>query len=132
MFCPYCGKKAKWCENKAVYGRNFGESYMIYLCKPCNAYVGCHKNTRNALGSMANAHLRLLRRKCHLLIDPYWRNKQRSRKEIYALISEWYGDEFHVGWLREKDCEFVLKNLKLDDLIDDKKYKLLEEDDYEN
>lgn len=117
MFCPYCGDKAKWCENKIVYGRNMGQSYMIYYCKKDDAYVGCHKNTRNALGSMANKELRRLRRECHLLIDQYWKKNKIERKKLYELLSDWWGDEFHVAWLREKECEFVLKNLDIPALI---------------
>ena len=46
MICPYCNKEAKWCENKVIYGKNYGKSYMCYYCKDCDAYVGCHNNTK--------------------------------------------------------------------------------------
>ena len=31
---------------------------MIYICKPCDAYVGVHKGTDKALGRLANKELR--------------------------------------------------------------------------
>lgn len=131
MFCPYCGEKAKWCENKVVYGKNLGESHMIYYCKNCDAYVGCHKNSRNALGSMANKELRVLRRKCHLLIDPYWKKKKIERNKLYELLSDWWGDEFHVAWLREKECQFVLKNLDVQEVISEARRNTEYEEDEE-
>lgn len=124
MKCPYCNREAIWCENKEIYGKNFGKSYMCYYCKPCDAYVGCHKNTRNALGSMANKELRHLRRECHLLIDPWWYKKHKiERKELYYILSEWWGSEFHVGWLREDDCRKVLAELDIAELLRNKHIK---------
>jgi hypothetical protein len=120
MKCPYCNKKAEWVENKEVYGRNIGKSYMIYLCRDCGAYVGCHKNTRNALGSMANKELRDLRSRVHDMIDSYWvgrRGKREWRTKVYNGLSKWWGSEFHVGWLREEDCKYVIENLDMGSLM---------------
>jgi hypothetical protein len=120
MVCPYCNKKAEWVENKEVYGRNVGKSYMIYLCKDCDAYVGCHKNTRRELGSMANKELRELRTRVHDIIDPLWiyrRDKKAWRTKVYEKLNKWWGGEFHVGWLRENDCKYVIENLERDSLV---------------
>jgi hypothetical protein len=104
MICPYCGNKAVWVENKEVYGKNYGESYMIWLCKPCDAYVGCHCNTETPLGTMANKELRALRHKVHLLIDPYWQKGKYKRKEVYKKLDELFGKEFHVGGSTKEEC----------------------------
>lgn len=91
---------------------------MMYLCKPCDAYVGCHKNSRMAMGSMANYALRRLRQECHKKIDYWWREKEIiSRKNLYELLSKWWGEEFHVGWLNEKDCNIVINQLDISDLV---------------
>lgn len=68
MICPYCKKEALWCENKEIYGKNYGKSYMCWLCKECDAYVGCHNNTKKPLGTMANKTTRALRIKA----KNYW------------------------------------------------------------
>lgn len=107
MICPYCGKKAEWVENKEIYGKNYGKSYMCYLCKPCNAYVGCHNNTRKALGIMANAELRKLRIQAHTLFDPLWKSKKMSRKRAYKLI----GNK-HIGGMNEEECKELIATLR--------------------
>ena len=110
VFCPYCKKEAKWCENKEIYGKNYGKSYMCYYCKPCNAYVGCHQNSREPLGSMANRETRDLRKQCHRLFDPLWKEKKMSRKEAYDYLLKNTGVK-HIAWSNESDCLKVIKLL---------------------
>lgn len=114
--CPYCGNSADWVENKAVYGRNFGRSYMIWLCKPCNAYVGCHNNTRKPLGTIANAQLRKERQATHKVIDPIWlckKDRRKARTELYKMISDHFGYEVHVGSSDERECRQIREFVEL-------------------
>lgn len=108
MNCPYCNNKAEWVENKAIYGRNYGKSYMMYLCKPCDAYVGCHNNTKKALGVMANKELREWRKKVHAYIDPIWKEGKRHRGSVYAQITKELGFRFHTGESDSEICKKVL------------------------
>ena len=110
MICPYCGKEAVWTENKAVYGKNYGKSYMMYLCKPCDAYVGCHENTRKPLGVMANREMREWRKKAHAVIDPIWKSGRMPRGKVYGILSKKLGKEVHVG---ESDVETCKKLIEL-------------------
>jgi len=110
MICPYCNKEAVWTENKAIYGKNYGKSYMCYYCKPCDAYVGCHKNSRKPLGTMANAELREWRRKAHATFDPIWKNRsQKGRGKLYAEISRHFGHEIHIGECDIGYCRAVIE-----------------------
>jgi hypothetical protein len=97
VVCQYCGKPALWTENSAIYGRNFGASYMVWLCQPCDAFVGCHQNTRKPLGTMANAVLRKLRIQAHAAIDPLWKSGQFRRREVYRMLAAEFGGEVHIG-----------------------------------
>lgn len=109
MNCPYCGKPAEWCENKEIYGRRFGSSYMCYLCRGCDAYVGCHENTKRPLGTMANAELRTWRRKAHAVIDPYWKGKAKhERGRIYGMLRRHFGKEIHVGESDVEQCKKII------------------------
>ena len=110
MICPYCGNEAPWVENKVKYGRNYGKSYMCYYCEPCDAYVGCHENTRRPLGTMANKELRQLRIKAHVVVDWFWKFGGMTRKQTYAMLSERFGKEFHVG---EADIEMCKKIISI-------------------
>ena len=121
MICPYCFNEAEWVENKEVYGRNYGfHSVMIYLCRPCDAYVGCHKNTRKALGTMANKELRALRKQAHDIFDPLWltnilfehSDKKVRREKAYGLLRKNFGFDVHIGEADIETCKKIIKFLK--------------------
>lgn len=107
MNCPYCKKPAKWVENKIVYGRNYGKSYMIWWC-PCGAYVGCHQNTQKPKGTMANAELRAWRIKAHAVIDPLWKNGEMKCWEVYRMLNDIFGKEIHIGESDIKMCQEII------------------------
>lgn len=111
MICPYCKQKAKWCENKEIYGKNYGNSYMCYYCKPCDAYVGCHNNTKKPLGTMANRELREWRKKTHAIIDPLWLkkpNRKDARRRLYLKLYKYFGKETHVGESDIEQCKAII------------------------
>lgn len=75
--CPYCGAETEFVDSKEVYGT--GMSYgMVYLCRPCAAYVGVHRGTNKALGRLANVELRRLKMEAHKVFDPLWERKMRQ------------------------------------------------------
>ena len=113
MNCNHCNKPAEWVENKEVYGRNYGKSYMIWLCRDCDAYVGCHHNTKDSKGLLAKAPLRKARKEAHAFIDPLWKSKKYKRKTIYRRLSQEFGRTIHIGETRSaSECEEILKKAK--------------------
>lgn len=111
MQCPYCHQEAIWCENKEIYGKNYGESYMIYLCRSCDASVGCHNNTRKSKGTMANKELREWRIKAHAEFDPLWRDeKLAGRKRCYRMMTHKLGlkKPLHMGEATIDICKDVI------------------------
>ena len=113
MKCTYCKHEAEWVQNKEVYGRNYGKSYMIWLCRNCGAYVGCHNNTRRAKGTFANTELRAARRLAHATIDPLWRSGKYTRKGVYTMLEDAFGEQVHVGESDERRCMEIIKTAKL-------------------
>jgi hypothetical protein len=109
--CPYCGEPAEWVENKEIYGKNYGKSYMAWLCRKDDAYVGCHQNTKKPLGKMANKELREWRKKAHRVFDPLWKTGKMSRKKAYRLLYEKTGKWIHMGDSNVEDCKLVLSVL---------------------
>jgi len=109
MICPFCNKEAIWTENKAIYGRNYGKSYMCYYCKECDAYVGCHENTTKPLGTMANAELREWRKKAHAHIDPLWKTGKMIRSQVYLKLKEALGKDIHIGESDIETCKNILR-----------------------
>ena len=82
--CPYCGELSEYVDSAEVYGHSYG---MLYLCRPCNAYVGVHRGTSTPLGTLANEELRRWRNKAHLAFDPLWKQRGMRRKEAYAFLA---------------------------------------------
>ena len=121
MLCPYCHKEAKWCENKEIYGRNYGKSYMCYWCKDCDAYVGCHNNTTREMGTMAKKELRELRHSCHKQFDKFWMRMRGSNKQRRNLAYDWLSSVMkihpqlaHIGKFNEEQCKKLLEIIKVE------------------
>ena len=108
MICPSCKKEAVWVDNAEVYGRRYGKSYMCYYCKECEYMVGCHNNTKKALGTMVGKELRQLRRQVHAKIDPLWQSGKFKRGQVYARISKALGYTYQTGEADEETCRKVL------------------------
>lgn len=107
MICPECKKEAPWVENKEKYGKNYGKSYMCYYCKDCDTYVGCHNNTREALGTMADKETMEARKTAHAAFDPLWKSGDMTRKEAYQLLSKKMGKITHIGQSDKQTCEDI-------------------------
>ena len=111
--CPYCGKEAEWTSNEVVYGRRYGKSWMCYWCADCDAYVGCHNNTRVPLGTMANKELRRARMAAHEVIDPLWRSGEYTRKGLYRRLSDAMGHDVHIGGSTKEECAAIVKTAQI-------------------
>ena len=106
--CDLCGEPAAWVENKAVYGRNYGDSYMIWLC-PNRHYVGCHQNTKRPKGTFADKETRNARMAAHAEIDPLWKSGKMQRGEVYRRLKEAFGREIHIGGATKEECSQIVK-----------------------
>ena len=92
--CNICNGNVKLVSNKSIYGREYG-SGKCYLCTDCWAYVGTHKpRPTEALGLLADAEMRDLKKKCHSLFDPLWMGAQeKNRRAVRSM---------RYGWLARK------------------------------
>lgn len=98
-----------------MYGRNYGSSYMIWLCRPCDAFVGCHENTKKPKGRfLAKPELRDARKRAHAVIDPLWQSGCYKRSTVYIRLNEAFGKEVHVGDTETvKECDDIIATAKL-------------------
>lgn len=108
LICPYCGRKAPWVPNELRYGKRYGKSYMCYWCKNCDAYVGCHNNTTQPLGTMANRDLTVWRQRAHAAIDPFWKEGPYSRAAMYSKLKHLLGRQIHVGESDIEQCKSII------------------------
>lgn len=107
--CQYCNSDTELVNSSVIYGKDYGD---IYLCKPCDAYVGVHEGTTKAKGTVANAELRDQRKTAHAFFDPLWMKKVVTRKALYKGLSNWLEkspDETHIGMFDTEECDEVIK-----------------------
>ena len=110
--CPYCGNKSDGVTGQVVYPQRPDlHSKWFYRCVPCDAYVGCHPNTKNPLGRLANAELRKYKSMAHRAFDLIWKTKAMKRSDAYkALAAEMriQSSECHIGMFDISQCKQVI------------------------
>lgn len=107
QLCPYCGRPTVLDKN------DFGR---IYICRPCDAYVGCHHSRKNgdrplALGRVAKLDLRQKRMEAHKWFDTIWQMNYMDRKSAYWYLSTNLGlpkDYTHISWLDHLGLDWVI------------------------
>lgn len=108
--CNYCNTPAKCVDSREVYRRWYG---WLWLCKPCDAYVGCHGQTKQPLGRLANKELREAKKAAHAAFDPLWqRNDGMSRTRAYRWLAESLGltlAKAHIGMFDVDQCRRVVE-----------------------
>jgi uncharacterized protein YlaI len=119
MECRYCNKQAEWVDNATVYGKRYGKSYMMWICRPCDARVGCHNNTKEPLGILANAELR----KIKMEVKNAWIKKElgewgegnsKAKGEAYKKLADQLGIKVkycHFGYFGIETCQKIKKLL---------------------
>jgi hypothetical protein len=120
VICPYCEGEAALVDSEVI---NVRPSRKIYLCRPCDAYVGVHKSDDSPLGTPANFPLRKQRIRVHGVFDPLWQegvavgygSKRRARSVCYRWLALKLGiqvEDCHVGQFDAAMCRLALKILK--------------------
>ena len=111
--CPYCQTNATLIDSAEIYhGKSYG---MAWICRPCNAYVGCHKNSRNhmPLGRLANAELRESKKAAHAAFDTIWKGGgQGARTKAYAWLARTlsiHPEKCHIGMMDVDTCNRVIE-----------------------
>lgn len=122
VICPYCNAAAKLVNGSVIYPhrRDLYEK-QFWQCKPCDAYVGCHKpnvgygNGSRPLGRLANAELRKAKSMAHAFFDPIWKDGLKKRGSAYAWLAEKLGidsKDCHIGMFDVEQCKRVVAACK--------------------
>lgn len=113
MNCPYCQKPVGFIKtSESVYRKDYGP---LYICRPCEAWVGCHPGTDKPLGRLADKDLRIWKRNAHAAFDPIWREGKCTRKNAYLWLSGQLGisvNECHIGMFDTETCKRVVEICK--------------------
>ena len=116
--CPYCQQKAQLVNGKEIYPhRPDLYSLKFWLCRPCDAYVGTHKNSliHKPLGVLANLELRKAKTNLHRIFDPIWKYGNMDRKEAYQWLSKKLGineSNCHIGMFDLSTCKRAEKIIR--------------------
>ena len=122
VICPYCHQPARYADSAPLHrGNSYG---MLWICDPCGAWVGCHGDTDEPLGRLANKELREWKQRAHAAFDPLWKRKlarrqakEREYKQAYARGSgyKWSAqqmgmtpEEWHIGLMDVEECRRVV------------------------
>lgn len=117
LVCPYCGSKTELIDSGKIYRKSYGN---LYICVPCDAYVGCHGSTDIAKGSVANKALRDARQAAHAAFDPLWHIKMKrsgcdrrtARDKAYQWLGRCMGiprEEAHIAMFNMEQCQQVIE-----------------------
>jgi hypothetical protein len=115
MKCPYCGGRASVKDSRVIYGVSYGNAWICENFPKCDAYVGTHKGTNKPLGRIANKELRELKKRCHELFDPLWKNGKMSRSGAYMALQRVMGlsgRRAHIGKFDENECRKLIELVK--------------------
>jgi zinc-finger-containing domain len=112
--CPYCSNDAILEDGARVLGPSYG---FIWICAPCDAYVGVHRDSPNfePLGRLANAELRQWKIRAHEAFDPLWESGAMTRHEAYAKLARLMGLEekdAHIGMFDVQQCRRMITLLR--------------------
>ena len=114
LICPYCSAPAKLVTGEIIYPHRADLApLMLWACKDCDAYVGCHKTTTTPLGRLANASLRRAKSNAHCAFDPLWKSGKMNRRAAYQWLADELGIPFkktHIGEFDEAMCERVMES----------------------
>ena len=119
-YCFYCRGLCDFVDSKEVYRESYG---MIYICRPCQAWVNTHNNSSDhSLGFVAKKPLRALRNLAHKWFDPLWEKKVSQgtkRKQAQSLARQWMAgflniaiEEAHIGMCTEEQCLKIIEMCK--------------------
>jgi len=125
VVCEYCGEKAKLVNGKALYPHSPALwKKWFYKCDPCEAWVGCHPDTRKPLGRLAKADLRRLKMIAHNVFDAIWKRRFERKHAIdpkysrgmarggrYSALAKELGipkERCHIGEFDNQMCARVI------------------------
>lgn len=110
--CQYCGYISTLVKGDKIYPhlpKLHSKNY--YLCSPCDAYVGCHPNTTDPMGCLANAELRKNKLLAHNCFDKLWKSGKMTRSSAYKFLAGEMGIEAkdcHIGMFTVHQCKRVM------------------------
>lgn len=121
IYCCGCQRAidARLTDGREIYPRRPDlASLPFWRCDGCGNQVGCHHKTKNRtkpLGNIATPEIKGARQHIHRILDPLWKSRtpRFARKEIYRMLSEGMGYEYHTAEISNlQDARKVYRIIK--------------------
>jgi len=119
IYCCECGKEvnARLTNGREVYPhRPDLFKIPIWKCDTCKNFVGCHHKTdtpTKPLGVIANQEIKNARMEIHRVLDVLWKSKLYSRGDVYRMLKEKLGHEYHTAEIKSlEEVKRVLTAIK--------------------
>ena len=106
IFCCQCQAKveARLTDGAEIYPHREDLRFLpFWRCDACKNYVGCHHKTgnpTNPLGHIPNKEIRNARQHIHKILDPLWKGGRYNRRQLYDIISDRMGFDYHTAKIR--------------------------------
>ena len=127
--CPYCHTQAVCRSSEIIYGsgRYYGKVWVCSNYPSCDAYVGCHGDSDDPLGTLANRQLRELRKAAHAQFDELWKSGRilviyqrfmpgvNARRRAYTWLAEQMFltlEETHFAMMDKPQIEKAIRIIK--------------------
>lgn len=108
--CPYCNCETKRVTDRDIYGPHSNYNRSFIQCEMnADHYVGTFANGQ-ALGRLADAELRKLKREGHALFDQLWQGENavfRTRDQAYVWLARnmhLSNDLTHFAMFNNEQC----------------------------
>lgn len=135
IFCIECNKDviARLTDGTELYPHQERLHHLkFWKCDTCKNSVGTHRKYSGQpkpLGCIPNNEIKNARMHIHNILDPLWKTGRISRKELYKIISEFLGYEYHTGDIKNiEEARKIYKKIKQLHLeIPIHKYKIIDD-----
>lgn len=122
VWCPYCRRPARLVDATEIYVRSYRVGGKAWLCRPCGAWVGTHRNSpsHKPLGRLANAELRAWKQRAHEAFDPLYRFGFMSRSEAYGWLAREMklpAEKAHIGMFGVEQCRRLVELLSKSEIF---------------
>ena len=127
IFCTSCRKtiESRRTTGAEVYPhRRDLHNLNFWICDKCKNFVGCYKSGdgMKPLGNIATPKIKKLRQQIHARLDPIWKSGRYKRAEVYKILSNKIGKEYHTALITsEEEAEMVLKYIQELELNNEKR-----------
>jgi hypothetical protein len=120
LICAECGETEMTCvTGDVIYPHRPDLHAKWYWRCACGAYVGCHRDTKEPMGTPAGPATRRARSEAHAAFDALWKRKvardgvsvKEARNAGYAWLAQQMGldrEDTHIGRFTADQCAQVV------------------------